>query len=320
MGTRQPVTEITLGEEVVDFFLVKDKQIRQKKSGDTFLSLELSDNTGMISAKIWDDADNYNSVFEKGDIVKVQAAVSSYQGKNELHIKRLRQANADDGVASEDFYPVTPYDISEMFENLRGILDSIEDETVQRIIHAFFEDQDFTESFCRSVAARNLHHPYVGGLLEHTLSVVKICAFLADHYNSIDRDILLAGAFIHDIGKISELNSGPELDYSRQGSLKGHMILGLEILNRMLEKTGDAETETGLLLQHMILSHQGEHEWGAPVLPMTVEAILLHFADNMDAKKYIATSSISADKQDSDFTPKVFSLGRRLYKGDDDHE
>ncbi len=318
MGTRQPITEISLGDEIVDFFLVKDKQLRQKKSGEPFLALDLSDNSGTISAKIWDAADNYNSLFDKGDIVKIQASVSAYQGKNELHIKRLRPVNPDDGVNPNEFYPATPYNITEMFNELSGILESIEDENLQSIVNAFLNDNDFTDSFCRSVAARSLHHPYVGGLLEHTLSVVKICVFLADHYTDINRDILITGAFIHDIGKISELNSGPELDYSKPGTLKGHMILGLELLNSMLERSGQADSELALLLQHMILSHQGEYEWGAPVLPMTPEAILLHFADNLDAKKYIATSSINEDKQNSFFTPKIYSLGRRLYKGNED--
>ena len=151
--------------------------------------------------------------------------------------------------------------------------------------------------------------------MEHTLSVVRICDFLASHYPDINRSLLLAGALFHDIGKISELNSGADMDYSTQGILKGHMVIGHEILSRIIDSLGEFPKEKRMLLEHMVLSHQGEREWGAPVVPMTREALLLHFADNMDAKEFIFRDAVNTDKSDSEFTEKVFSMGRKVYKG-----
>ena len=311
----QKITDFQEGQDIVDFFLVREKSERKKKNGDTYLSLELSDASGKINGKIWDRAEEFSALFQKGDIVKVMAAVSTYRGNNELHINRIRGTSEEDNVRPEDFYPSSPYSSKEMYRELREILLTVEDEDIRKLIQTFFDDTAFSEAFQKSVAARNLHHPYLSGLLEHTLSVVRICDFLASHYPDINRSLLLAGALFHDIGKISELNSGADMDYSTQGILKGHMVIGHEILSRIIDSLGEFPKEKRMLLEHMVLSHQGEREWGAPVVPMTREALLLHFADNMDAKEFIFRDAVNTDKSDSEFTEKVFSMGRKVYKG-----
>jgi len=233
-----------------------------------------------------------------------------------LKVARLRRAEPDE-YEDRDFIPTTPYDIDEMFEKLVVLLDTIQDRHLKALMTRILADETLMDRFKCSIAAHEIHHSYVGGLLEHTLSVMEICDFFAGHYPNVNRDLLLALAFLHDLGKAIELDSVETFDYTVEGRLKGHIVITEEIVRDAIKEIDDFPEQLELLVEHLILAHQGKKEWSSPVEPLTVEAILLHYADDADAKRFIVANSIDKDLNAEDvFTARNYWMGgRRFYKG-----
>lgn len=272
------------GMHVSDVYLCKHKQIALTKAGKEYGNLVLQDKTGTIDSKIWDLGSPGIGNFETMDYVYVDADVTVFQGTNQLNVKRVRKA--DEGEYNPgDYLPVSSKDIGQMYEELLAVVRSIQNPYLNKLASSYFvEDREFAKAFRFHSAAKSVHHGFVGGLLEHTLSVVKLCEYYAGYYPGINRDLLLTAAMFHDIGKTKELSVFPENDYTDDGQLLGHIIIGTEMVGERIRTIPGFPEKLATELKHCILAHHGELEYGSPKKPALLEALALNFADNTDAK------------------------------------
>ncbi len=272
------------GMHVSDVYLCKSKQIALTKAGKEYGNLILQDKTGTIDSKIWDLGSPGVGNFEVMDYVYVDADVTVFQNVNQLNIKRIRKADEGEYVPG-DYLPVSSKDIGKMYEELVGYIRSVKNPYLNKLASSYFiEDKVFAKDFQFHSAAKSVHHGFVGGLLEHTLSVVKLCDYFAGHYPGINRDLLLTAAMFHDIGKTKELSVFPENDYTDDGQLLGHIVMGTEMIGERIRTIPGFPAKLATELKHCILAHHGELEYGSPKKPALIEALALNFADNADAK------------------------------------
>lgn len=285
------VNELAPGEKVESVFAATEKQLRTTRAGKPFLSMRLSDKTGSIEAVAWDNAEALAGKFEKGDIIGIRAEVGTYQGVAQLSVMNVKKVE-DTSQYIGRFVPTTEKDVEAMVEELKGIVSTVEGQGIRDLLVGLVEDEGFMTGFKSAPAAKGMHHAFSGGLLQHTLKVVRLCDLIYREYKETDpvisamlnRDLLIAGALLHDIGKVEELSQGPGFDYTFKGRLLGHVSLGLMALKARLDKTEGIPEETADLLMHMLISHHGEYEFGSPKRPKCLEAFILHYADNLDAK------------------------------------
>ncbi len=272
------------GIHVSDVYLCKNKQIALTKSGKEYGNLILQDKTGTVDAKIWDLGSPGIGNFETLDYVYIDADVTVFQNSNQLNIKRIRKADEGEFVPG-DYLPVSSKNIGLMYEEFLGFIRTIKNPHLRKLSESFFvEDGAFAKAFQFHSAAKSVHHGFVGGLLEHTLSVVKLCDYYAGYYPYINRDLLITAAMFHDIGKTRELSTFPENDYTDDGQLLGHIIIGTEMVGERIRSMEGFPEKTASELKHCILAHHGELEYGSPKKPALIEALALNFADNTDAK------------------------------------
>lgn len=272
------------GMHVSDVYLCKTKQIALTKAGKEYGSLILQDKTGTVDAKIWDLGSPGVGNFEALDYVYVDADVTVFQGTHQLNVKRIRRAE-DVEYIPEDYLPVSSKSIDGMYDQLLSYIRSMKNKNLKELAESFFvEDKRFIKEFKAHSAAKSVHHGFVGGLLEHTLSVVQLCDFFAGHYPALNRDLLLTAAMFHDIGKTRELSNFPENDYTDAGQLLGHIVIGSQMVMSRIEKMPAFPQKLEAELVHCILAHHGELEYGSPKKPALLEAMALNFADNTDAK------------------------------------
>lgn len=272
------------GMRVSDVYLCKTRQIAVTKNGKEYASVLLQDKTGTIDAKIWDLHSPGIGSFEPLDYVYVDGDVTVFQGANQLNIKRVRKA--DEGEYREaDYLPVSSKDVKEMYRDLTAMIQSLKNPYLKRLASSYYvEDKEFVKRFCFHSAAKSVHHGFVGGLLEHTLSVMKLCDYFASAYPMLNRDLLLTAGLFHDIGKVKELSAFPENDYTDDGQLLGHIIIGTEMVSERIRQIPGFPEKLAAELKHCILAHHGELEYGSPKKPALLEALALNFADNTDAK------------------------------------
>jgi 3'-5' exoribonuclease len=275
------IKDIKEDDQVNGSYLVKVKRVGNTKKGDPFISITLSDRTGDMEARVWENASELSPLFNEGDVVEVAGYASSYRAQVQLTLSQLKISGEKDPAL---FLETTQRDIKEMVETLRGIVKNTGDHHLKVLSERFLSDSDFMEHFKKAPAAKNFHHNYIGGLLEHTLSVCEMSLLAADHYKALDRDMLVIGAFLHDIGKIKEFKYGTRIDYSDEGRLLGHLVLGVGMLEERLAKIKNFPRETALRLKHLMLSHHGQYEFGSPKRPKFLEAFALHQIDDLDAK------------------------------------
>jgi 3'-5' exoribonuclease len=318
--SRRFVQEMTDGDAIEEVFLVSDKQLRANRNGNLYLQLELRDRTGCISARLWNAGEHLFRSFDSSDFILVRGKVQLFQGALQMILSHLEKVAAEK-IELADFLPHTEHDVSKLFGRLRALLERLGNPHLRALIECFLMDDQFVHDFCRAPAGIRNHHAYIGGLLEHVVTLLEAADRLQPLYPRLDRDLLLAGVFLHDIGKVRELSFGKAFGYTDQGQLIGHLVIGVEMLNekaaRVPDLTGEPfPSELLLRLKHMILSHHGSYEFGSPRLPMTPEAIALHYLDNFDAKVHSFTRDIHEDpNQASAWTPFNQSLQRRLFKG-----
>ena len=281
---KQFVSAFTEGEAVHDLFLIKDADRAETKSGKPYLILTLMDRSGEISCRLWEDADRWAPVCQAGDVVTVVGQVQNYKGENQLKIDELgsvAQAEIDISL----FLPATARDIDEMAAELQGLVKRVEDPYLKKLLQKFFAAGDFFDRFKKAPAAKNMHHAYLGGLLEHTLAVTRLARSMTDQYPSLDGSLLVAGALLHDIGKVEEFSFATyPFNYSDRGRLVGHLVIGAEMVRERVGAIKDFPEELAIRIQHLILSHHGQYEFGSPCLPMMPEAFVLNFLDDLDAK------------------------------------
>lgn len=272
------------GMRISEIYLCKSKQIAQTKNGKDYGNLVLQDKTGTIDSKIWDLNSPGIGNFEAMDYIYVDADVTMFQGNHQLNIRRVRKADEGEYVPA-DYLPVSTKDIGKMYQELVAYVKSIRNPYLNRLASGFFvNDPAFAKAFQFHSAAKSVHHGFVGGLLEHTLSVVKMCDYFAGYYTELNRDLLLTAAMFHDIGKTKELSVFPENDYTDDGQLLGHIIIGTEMVGERIRTIEGFPAKLASELKHCILAHHGELEYGSPKKPALLEALALNFADNADAK------------------------------------
>jgi 3'-5' exoribonuclease len=272
------------GMRVSEIYLCKSKQIALTKNGKEYGNLVLQDKTGTVDAKIWDLGNPGIGNFEQLDYVYVDADVTIFMGNNQLNIRRIRRADEGEYVPA-DYLPVSSKDIGQMYQELLGLIGTIKNPYLRKLTDSYFvEDPAFAKAFQFHSAAKSVHHGFVGGLLEHTLSVAKMCDYFSGAYPMLNRDLLLTAAIFHDIGKTVELSTFPENDYTDDGQLLGHIIIGTEMISDRIKTIPDFPGRLATELKHCILAHHGELEYGSPKKPALLEAMALNFADNADAK------------------------------------
>ena len=269
---------------IADVYLCKNKQIALPKNGKEYGNLVMQDKTGTIDAKIWDLGSPGVGEFETMDYVHVEADVTLFQSSFQLNVRRIRRAQEGEYVEA-DYLPVSKKDIKKMYEELLGYIRSVKNPYLQKLLSGYFvENAVFAKAFQFHSAAKTVHHGFVGGLLEHTLSVTKLCDYYAGYYPMINRDLLLTAAIFHDVGKTRELSRFPENDYTDDGQLLGHIIIGTEMVGESIRSIPGFPEKLATELKHCILAHHGELEYGSPKKPALLEALALNFADNTDAK------------------------------------
>jgi 3'-5' exoribonuclease len=306
------ISDFSEGQQIHDLFLVSRKNLAETKNGKPYLALSLMDRTGEVEARIWDNATHFNALAEIGQIIAIEGQVKAFRDQLQLSISSIVPLQDDDGQLGH-FIPTSKRSIKEMQQELAGIINDISDQHLHQLLANVFQGELLKE-FSKAPAAKKMHHAYLGGLLEHTLSVAGLAIKLSIHYPSLDHDLFIAGALLHDLGKIREFsfNTVP-FDYTSQGRLVGHLVLGSEMIRQKAENIPNFPAERLDQLVHLILSHHGRHEFGAPCLPMTAEAILLHHIDDIDAKmNYIDQLSEDVDPGDYQWSDYQRPLERFL--------
>lgn len=272
------------GDRINDIYLCKHKQSAVTKTGKPYDNVILQDKTGAIDAKIWEPNSAGIEDFDVLDYVDITGEVSVFNGALQLSIKRVRKCREGE-YDPREYLPVSKYPIDEMFDQLLSLVDSIENEYLKKLLNKFFrEDEDFIKKFKNSSAAKSVHHGFVGGLLEHTLSVTKLCNYYCKHYPILKRDLLLSAAMLHDIAKTRELSAFPVNDYTDEGNFLGHIVMGVEMVGEKIRQIDGFPSLLEAEIKHCIVSHHGEYEYGSPKKPAIIEAVALNYADDIDAK------------------------------------
>ncbi|MFG6394582.1 MAG: HD domain-containing protein [Lachnospiraceae bacterium] len=277
------IEEYKEGNKFLGIYLCKSKQILKTKAGKTYYSLILQDKTGVIDGKVW-DLNNGIEDFESMEFIMADGMVTSFQGARQVNINRIRRAQECE-YNPADYIPASKYNIEDMYNELKSIISSIKNPYFKQLTEkCYIQDKDFVAKFKKHSAAKSIHHGFIGGLLQHTLAVTKMCIFMADNYNILDRDLLITSAIFHDAGKVYELSEFPFNDYTDEGQLLGHIFLGAELIGNKVKEIPGFPKVLASELRHCILAHHGELEFGSPKKPAIAEAMALSFADNADAR------------------------------------
>lgn len=309
------VSSLQDGQTVTTHFLVCEKEIRTTREGKAYLRLELGDATGRVEARMWDGFDRTAASFERDDFVKVQARVESYRNKLQLAIEKIRRAEESE-VDAADFFPHTKENVDEMYAKLLEVAASVKNPWLRQLLETVVGDPEIVPSLKRAPAAKIMHHAYFGGLLEHILSLCNLCRVVLSHYPEADPDLLLAGAVLHDLGKLKELSYERSLGYTDEGQLLGHILLEYEFVTKKMDAIEGFPPALKTLLQHMLISHHGQYEFGSPKLPMFREALMLHYLDDLDSKMAAIRSALDSSQGEGNWTAFSGALERRILRAE----
>jgi 3'-5' exoribonuclease len=300
--------------QLVDsLFLVSAKNHGVTKGGSGYLVLKLLDKSGEIEGRVWERADDLGRGFERNDFVRVRGQATLYQGKVQIRIQDVMRVDQQ-SVATEDFLPKSSFDPESMLAELQSILRGIRNPHLLALAETFFSDQELMHLLKRAPGAKTIHHPYLSGLLEHTLSLLKLILKVVENYRSVDVDLLLIGGFLHDIGKVYEFSFDRSVEYTDEGQLLGHLVMEVEMVNQKIATIPDFPEELAMLVKHMLVSHHGEYEFGSPKLPQTLEAVILHALDDLDGKIQ-AIQSLPEKEPGSKWTAFHRAYGRSFFRG-----
>jgi len=318
--SRRYVEQMRDGDSIDEVYLVSDKQLRSNRNGNLYVQIEIRDRTGGISARMWNAGDTVFRSFENGDFVHIDAKVQLFQGSLQVILNHVERAE-EEKIDLADFMPHTEQDVGKLVERLRGYLLKLGNPHLRALAECFLMDDNYFRNFVACPAGVKLHHAYIGGLLEHTVTMMDIAERLLPFYPGIDRDTLLMGVFLHDTGKVRELSYARSFGYTDEGQLLGHISMGVEMLSEQIAKvpelTGEPfPRELVIRLKHMILSHHGTLEYGSPKVPMTPEAMLLNQIDMLDTRMHMVLRDLKEDRNNQTaWTPYNHNLQRRIYKG-----
>jgi 3'-5' exoribonuclease len=297
---------------IISSFVVAVKQVKPRKSGEPYLALTLADRSGQIEAKMWDNVGDCIDGFEQDQFIKVKGLINKYNQRFQLTIHKLRRLHESE-IDFADYLPKTDKSIDELWRTLEQFVAGFQDPHLKALVQAFMADPEISAAYRSAPAAKTLHHAYIGGLLDHVVSLFRSCDLVSRNYPHINRDLLLTGAFLHDIGKIHELTFNRSFSYTTRGQLLGHMVIELEMLQQKLALLPGFPDPLKTLIEHLIISHHGEYEFGSPKLPMFPEALMLHYLDDLDSKMESMRAHFEREAVlESPWTSYNGSLGRPL--------
>ena len=297
---KQFVADIKDRDSIHAVFLVKDKIMAMAKNGKPYMNLRFMDKSGEIEGKIWDNTDVLDKQFTKDDFVQIRGKASVYMNKMQVVVAEICKV-PEEQVNLADFLPESPRNNAEMRQELRDVVAALANPHLRRLMEVFLADEPFMELYCMAPAAKGMHHVYLGGLLEHSLALVKLVKTIVPLYGGINEDLLTVGALLHDVGKVHEMSYERAFDYTDIGKLLGHITIGVELVEERIRQVEGFPRELGILLKHMLLSHHGQYEYGSPKRPKTIEATILNYLDDMDSKingirAHIAKESVSTSR------------------------
>ena len=299
-------------QTITSLFVVAAKQVKSKKNGELYLSLVLADRSGQLQANMWDNVGDSISSFDQDDFIKVKGILHKYNGRWQMTIHKIRKLGESE-IDYADYLPKTPKDIEQLWKTVCGYVESFQNTWLKALLHQFMSDEALVAAYKNAPAAKTLHHAFVGGLLDHVVSLFTVCDLASRNYPQVNRDLLLTGAFLHDIGKLHELSYQRSITYTTKGQLLGHMIIELEMLHEKLRGVPGFPDELKILLEHLIISHHGQYEFGSPKLPMFPEALMLHYLDDLDSKMEAMRAQFEREADlDSAWTGYNPSLARPL--------
>ncbi|HYM79198.1 MAG TPA: OB-fold nucleic acid binding domain-containing protein [Candidatus Dormibacteraeota bacterium] len=297
---------------ITSTFVVVAKQIKPKKTGEPYLALTLGDRSGQLEAKMWDNVEEVLDAFEQDDFLKIKGLINKYKQRFQLTIHKLRKLG-DSEIEFADYLPKTTKDIDELWQTLVSYVGTFQNSHLKSLVQAFMADPEISAAYRNAPAAKTLHHAYIGGLLDHVVSLFRSCDLMCKNYPQINRDLILTGAFLHDIGKVHELAYNRSFSYTTKGQLLGHMIIELEMLQAKLALQPGFPEELKIMVEHLIISHHGQYEFGSPKLPMFPEALMLHYLDDLDSKMEAMRAQFERESSlDGPWTSYNASLGRPL--------
>jgi 3'-5' exoribonuclease len=309
------VARLQPDQNITSHFLVCEKEIRATREGKSYLRLELGDASGRVEARMWDGFDQAAATFQRDDFVKIQARVENYRNKIQLSIEKIRRAEETE-VDPADFFAHTREDVEKLYARLLEIVASVGNPWLRELLDRVVGDPEIIPRLKRAPAAKVMHHAYFGGLLEHVISLCELCKVVLSHYPEADADLLLTGAVLHDMGKLQELNYERSIGYTDEGQLLGHILIEYEEISRQMEAIEGFPHPLKVLVQHMLLAHHGQYEFGSPKLPMFREALMLHYLDDLDSKMAAVRSALDSDKGEGNWTAYSGALERRILRTD----
>ena len=309
------VSELASDQVIVSYFLVCGKEMCSSAKGRKWLQLELGDKTGVIFGKMWDGYEGAAATLAPDDVVKIQARSKTYNGKLELTVEKIRRAEPEE-YDLEDLIPHTEKSIADLKKKLADYVAGVKNPWIARLLEAVLDDPRVAGRFERAPAAKLMHHAYMGGLLEHVVSLCGLCRIMAQHYPEMDGDVLVAASVLHDIGKLDEMSYERAVQYTPEGELLGHILIGYELVSRKMDGIEGFPAELRTLILHLIASHHGQYEFGSPKLPMTREAVVFHYLDELDSRVGAMRRGLEAPPAEGDeiWTGRVAALGRRLLR------
>ncbi len=307
------VADLTPEQNITAFFLVCDKEVRTGNSGKPYLRLSLGDRTGAIEARMWDNFEKDAAGFSRDDFVKVQGRVDLFNGRRQLRIDRVRRAEPAE-IQIEDYFPHTREDVEKLWAALRGHVAGVKNPWLGKLLTGVLDDPAIAARYQRAPAAKSMHHAFIGGLLEHVVSLCGLCRAVAERYPEADAGLLITAAVLHDIGKLEELTYERSIGYSDEGQLLGHILIGLEMVGKRMAAIPGFPAELQTLVKHLLASHHGKYEFGSPKLPQFREAVLFHFLDDLDSKMASMRASLEAEGGEGDWTAYNAALSRYLLR------
>ena len=316
---RQYINQFSEGESINQVFVANGKQLRPNRQGNLYLQLTLSDKSGSVNAMQWNANQSVYDSFENGDYVIIKGTTQLFNGNLQIIVQQLKKAD-ESRVDEADFVTLTNENIGQLIVQLRQFVDSISHPQLQSLCQQYLDSKDIMEKFSQAPAGVKNHHAYQGGLIHHVVSLMELAESVVQHYPEVDRDLVLAGVLLHDLSKTDELAYDRSLEYTDEGQLVGHLVMGVELLGKQIDQWEANQGTTfpndiAIQLKHMIVSHHGQYDFGSPKLPMTLEALVLHMIDNLDAKVHQFSHAMDSEANPGDnWTPFIPTLGRKLYK------
>jgi len=309
------VKDLTADQVITGFFLVHEKEVRNTNTGKPYLRLELGDRSGTVEARMWEQFENCAKTVNRDDFIKVQARVEIYRNRPQLSVQQVRLAKPEE-IDITDFLAHTPFDVEEMYQQLLSEGEAIKNPWLQRLVLKILCEPNIASRYKRAPAAKVMHHAYIGGLLEHVVGLCGLSKLIALHYPELDVDLLLTASMLHDVGKLDELCYERSVQYTIEGQLLGHIVMELETVAKAMEEIPGFPAKLKTVVQHMLISHHGQYEFGSPKLPMIREALVFHYLDDMDSKVAAVRSALAVESGEEGWSAYSGALGRKFLRLD----